>query len=110
MFQLLRRPCLEGSYLRMPLEDLRPVRSCGDLSCQILSGGMPLHMRACSPERTFGYVKNFSLKGDINRFSVFSIKRSQFFGGHLSHVLALVQKILKIIPILHSKDKDINWW
>jgi hypothetical protein len=76
--------------LRVSLKDLWSVRRCSNFSGEVFSGEMPLHMGPCPPETALRHIVYFALEGDVDRFSVFSIKRQEFFRGDLSHFLFLI--------------------
>jgi hypothetical protein len=59
-------------------------------------------MGPCPPETALCDIVNFALEGDVNRLSVFSIKRQEFFRGHLSHLLFLASSLAELY-LFHLK-------
>jgi hypothetical protein len=108
MFQLFGCPPSEDPNLWIPLQDLGSMRRCRDLPGQVLSRGVPFHVGACRPETASGHIIDPALKGHINRLSILTLKRSQFFRSHLSHFQLLVWIVQKIISILYPKNKILT--
>ena len=66
---------LKDSDLRIPLKYFRSMGGSRNLTGEILSGGMPVHVKTRRPERTLGDIIDLPFKSNVNRLSVFSIKR-----------------------------------
>jgi hypothetical protein len=85
MFQFFGRSFFQNPHLGISFKNLCSMRSRGDFSRQVLTRGMPVHVKALGPERAFRDIKDLPLKGDIDRSTVLSVKRCQFHSGELFH-------------------------
>src|SRR4030042_103848 len=98
VFQFLGRSFFQNAHLGISFKDLCSMRSRGDLSRQVLTRGMPVHVKAFGPERAFRDIKDVPLKGDQDGFPVLSVKKCQFLSGELFHFFYLrLFQIKKII-------------
>jgi hypothetical protein len=74
VFQFLWRSFLKNPHLGITFKYLWPMGSSRNLIAEIFSRWMPVHVKAFGPERTLGNIIDLSLKSNVNRFSIFSIK------------------------------------
>jgi len=98
VFQFFGCSFFQNPHPGISFKDLCSMRSRGDLSCKVLTRGMPVHVKAFAPERAFRDIKYLPLKGDKDGSTLLSAKRCQFLSGELFHFFYLrLFQIKKII-------------
>jgi hypothetical protein len=111
VFEFLGCSLFQNPHLGISFKDLCSMRSRGDLSCQVLTRRMPVHVKAFGPERAFRDIKDLPLKGDKDGPTVLSVERCQFLSGELFHFFYLpLFRIKKIILHLFRRIQAFSSW
>jgi hypothetical protein len=108
VFQFFGCSFFQNPHLGISFKDLCSMRSRGDLSCKVLTRGMPVHVKAFTPERAFRDIIDLPLKGDIDGSTLFSVIRFQFLSGELFHFTCTYLKLRKLYFTFSDEYKPFH--
>ena len=108
VFQFFGCSFFQNPHLGISFKDLCSMRSRGDLSCKVLTRGMPVHVKAFGPERAFRDIIDLPLKGDKDGSTLLSVKRCQFLSGELFHFTCTYHKLRKLYFTFSDEYKPFH--